>query len=145
MGRHIAELEEDGYTILRDVLPESELEAARKAIQETLAAEESVAKKFGLQTEDLNISFNAQGKHPFFYGFMVRNPEPMETGSASHGGGSFRPRHRDTGSDANRPQRPYPPRRPRPRRLAPIHGLALPGWEALPDGGSGHILYLGLQ
>lgn len=78
VDRHIAEMEEDGYTILRDVLPESELEAARKAIQETLAAEEPVAKKFGLQTEDLSISFNAQGKHPFFYGFMIRNPEPME-------------------------------------------------------------------
>jgi len=78
IDRHAAELEQDGYTILENVMPESEIEAARQAIEETLDAEETIARKYGLQSDDLRILFNAQAKHQHFWGMPLRNPAPAE-------------------------------------------------------------------
>ena len=77
IGRHAAELERDGYTIMESVLPASEIEAARQAIEETLEAEGTIARKYGLQSENLRMAFNAQGKHPHFRGMPLRNPAPV--------------------------------------------------------------------
>ena len=87
--RHVAELEQDGYTIIPDVLSSAELEATREAMEEVLAAEEAVSRKFGLQTEDLKHSFNVQGKHRHFYGFLLRNPAPLEVARAVLGADMF--------------------------------------------------------
>ncbi|WP_089718116.1 hypothetical protein [Candidatus Entotheonella palauensis] len=78
LERHVAEVEQDGYTILEDVLPASEIEATKQAIEETLTAEETIGRKYGLQSENLCMAFNVQGKHPHFYGMPLRNPQPAE-------------------------------------------------------------------
>ena len=38
--RHATELEQDGYTVMHNVMPLSEVEATKQAIEETLDAEE---------------------------------------------------------------------------------------------------------
>ena len=76
--RHTRQLEQEGYTILPEVLSRSEIERTRSAIDETLAAEAEIARRYGLQNENLQMAYNAQGKHPHFYGLLVRNPEPVE-------------------------------------------------------------------
>ena len=75
--RHVAELEQDGYTILQDVMSPTEREATRQAIEDTLDAEETIGRKYGLQNENLRMAFNVQSKHPHFYGTLLRNPEPL--------------------------------------------------------------------
>ena len=75
--RHIAELEEDAYTIVPEVMSPSEIEATKRAIEESMAAEEELGRKLGTQTEDLRVVYEAQGKHPHFYGLVLRNPEPL--------------------------------------------------------------------
>ncbi len=74
--QHAGELERDGYTIIPDVMSASELDATKWAIEETLDAEETIGRKFGLQNDNIRMVFNAQGKHPHFYGMLLRNPEP---------------------------------------------------------------------
>ena len=76
--RHAGELERDGYTIIESVLPSSEIAATRKAIEETLASEETVGRKYGLQSENLRMAFNAQAKHPHFRSMPVRFPAMAE-------------------------------------------------------------------
>ena len=76
--RRATELEQNGYTVIHNVMPPSELEATKQAIEETLDAEEAIGRKYGLQNEHLRHAFNAQGKHPHFYGLPLRNPEPVE-------------------------------------------------------------------
>lgn len=78
IDRHAADLERDGYTILYDVMSPLERDATREVIEETLAAEETISRKYGLQNEDLRMAFNAQAKHPHFYGILLRNPAPIE-------------------------------------------------------------------
>jgi hypothetical protein len=78
IDRHADELERDGYTILENVLPASEIEATKQAIEETLASEETVGSKYGLQSENLRMAFNAQAKHPHFRGMPLRYPAPAE-------------------------------------------------------------------
>ena len=75
---HANELERDGYTIIPDVMSPSELDASKRAIGETLDGEEAIGRRFGLQNDDLRMAFNAQGKHPHFYGMLLRNPQPVE-------------------------------------------------------------------
>ena len=76
--QHAAELERDGYTVMHNVIPPSEVEATKQAIEETLDAEEAIGRKYGLQNENLRHAFNVQGKHPHFYGMPLRNPAPIE-------------------------------------------------------------------
>ena len=78
IDRHVSELDRDGYTILKSVIPPAEIEAARQAIDETLAAEESIGREYGLQSENLRMAFNAQAKHPYFSGLPLRSPAPMQ-------------------------------------------------------------------
>ena len=78
VDRHARELERDGYTLLLEVMSPSEIEATKRAIDETLEAEAAIGKRYGLQNENLRMAFNAQGKHPHFYGMLTRNPGPME-------------------------------------------------------------------
>ncbi len=75
---HVAQLEREGYTIIRDVLPQEEIEKSKGAIDEVLEAEREIATQYGLQSEDLKMCFNAQGKHPYFYGLALRYPEPVQ-------------------------------------------------------------------
>ena len=49
--RHATELEQNGYTLMHNVMPPSELEATKQAIEETLDAEEAIGRKYGLQNE----------------------------------------------------------------------------------------------
>ena len=53
LDRHVAELEKDGYTVVPDVISDSERAAMRQAMHETLAAEKEIARRFRSQTEDL--------------------------------------------------------------------------------------------
>ena len=76
--RHTRQLEQEGYTILPEVLSRAEIERTTSAIDETLAAEAEISRKYGLQNENLQMAYNAQGKHPHFYGLLVRNTEPVE-------------------------------------------------------------------
>ena len=78
IDRHADELERDGYTILENVLPASEIEATKQAIKQTLASEETVGRRYGLQSENLRMAFNAQAKHPHFRGMPLRYPAPAE-------------------------------------------------------------------
>ena len=76
--RHAAEIERDGYTIMERVLPQAEMDATRAAIEETLAAEETIGRKYGLQSANLRMVFNAQAKHRHFHGLPLRYPAPVE-------------------------------------------------------------------
>ena len=76
--RHAAELERDGYTILERVLPQDEIDASVAAIEETLASEETIGRKYGLQSANLRMVFNAQAKHRHFHGLPLRYPAPLE-------------------------------------------------------------------
>ncbi len=78
LDRHVAELEKDGYTVVPDVISDSERAAMRQAMHETLDAEKEIARRFRSQTEDLLHCFNVQSKHPFFYGFPLRSPKPLQ-------------------------------------------------------------------
>jgi hypothetical protein len=75
---HVADLERDGYTIIPDVMSGDEVDATRRAIDETLAGEEEIGSRLGTQSEDLRMVFEAHGKHSHFYGLMLRNPEPLQ-------------------------------------------------------------------
>ena len=48
--RHATELEQDGYTVMRNVIPPSELEATKQAIEETLDAEEAIGRNMACRT-----------------------------------------------------------------------------------------------
>ena len=72
--RHTQQLEREGYTILPEVLSRAEIERTTSAIDETLAAEAEISRKYGLQNENLQMAYNAQGKHPHFYGLLVAQP-----------------------------------------------------------------------
>ena len=76
--KHVSELGKDGYTIVHDVMPPSELDATKRAIEEALAYEEEIGRRVGMQTEDLRTVFEAQGKHPHLYGLVLRNPKPIQ-------------------------------------------------------------------
>ena len=78
VDKHVAQLEKEGYSIIRDVLPPEEIEKTKGAIDEVLETEREIATKYGLQSEDLKMCFNAQGKHPYFYGLALRYPEPVQ-------------------------------------------------------------------
>ena len=78
LDRHVAELETNGYTVVPDVMSDSERGAMRQAMHETLDAEKEIARRFRSQTEDLLHCFNVQSKHPFFYGFPFRSPKPIQ-------------------------------------------------------------------
>ncbi len=78
IDRHTTELKREGYTIIHVVMSSSEIDATKQAIEETLDAEETLGRKYGLQNENLRMSFNVQSKHPHFYGMPLRNPEPVE-------------------------------------------------------------------
>ena len=47
--RHATELEQDGYTVMHNVMSPSEIEVTKQAIEETLDAEEAIGRKYGLQ------------------------------------------------------------------------------------------------
>ena len=87
--RHGKQLEEEGYTILPEVLSRSEIELTKVAIDETLESEADIARRYGLQNENLLMAFNAQGKHPHFYGLLTRNPEPVEVTRTALGDDMF--------------------------------------------------------
>lgn len=74
LEKHTARLEEDGYTIIPDVLPKEEIEASKRAIDEVLGNEAPIARQYGLQNEDLEMAFNAQGKHPHIWAMPLRYP-----------------------------------------------------------------------
>lgn len=76
--QHASELEQEGYTILPSVMSQAEIDATKQAIEETLDAEEKIGRKYGLQSENLRMAFNAQGKRPHFYGMPLRHPAPIE-------------------------------------------------------------------
>ena len=78
IDRHADELERNGYTILKNVLPVSEIQATKLAIKETLSYEETVGRKYGLQSDNLLMAFNAQAKHPHFRSMPLRYPAPAE-------------------------------------------------------------------
>jgi len=78
IDRHATELECDGFTIMDRVLPPAAVDAARIAIEETLAAEEELGRKYGLQSEHLRMAFNAQAKHRHFHGLPIQHPAPVE-------------------------------------------------------------------
>ncbi len=75
---HSRQLLEEGYTILPELLPAEEIARAVEAMDAVYEAEREIAERFGLQTDDLKMCFNAQGKHPYFYGLALRYPEPVE-------------------------------------------------------------------
>ena len=76
--RHAQHLIEEGYAIIPEVLPAEEIAACISAIDEVLAQEREIATKYGLQNENLQMCFNAQGKHAHFYGLALRYPEPFD-------------------------------------------------------------------
>ena len=78
VDQHVAHLEREGYAIIRDVLPPEEIEKTKQAMDDVLEAEREIATKYGLQNENLHMTFNAQGKHPHFFGLALRYPEPVE-------------------------------------------------------------------
>jgi ectoine hydroxylase-related dioxygenase (phytanoyl-CoA dioxygenase family) len=78
IDQHVNELEREGYTIIRDVLPPEEIEKTKQAINLVLDAERETATKYGLQNEDLQMCYNAQGKHPYFYGLALRHQTPVQ-------------------------------------------------------------------
>ena len=77
LDKHVADLERDGYTIIPDVLSPAEIRATRQAMDETLAREEEIGRRLGTQSNNLRMVFEAHGKHPHFYGLVLRNPEPL--------------------------------------------------------------------
>ncbi len=76
--KHATDLEQDGYTIIPAVMSEPDIEETKRAIDETLEAEADIARKYGLQNENLLMCYNVQGKHPLFSGILTRYPEPVE-------------------------------------------------------------------
>ena len=64
---HTVDLQEHGYTIVHDVISSSEIETTKRVIDETLETEQKIANKVGVQTDDLRVAFEVQGKHPHFY------------------------------------------------------------------------------
>jgi len=74
---HVEEIQREGYTIIPDVMSPAEIDATRRAIDETLAFEENLGRKLGTQSNDLRMVFEAHGKHPHFHGLALRNPEPL--------------------------------------------------------------------
>ena len=89
LDEHAARLERDGYTIIPEVMSAAEIEASKRAIDETYAAEAPIARKYGLQNENLLMCFNVQGKHPYFRGMLLHNPEPAEVARRILGEGMF--------------------------------------------------------
>ena len=65
LDRHVAELETDGYTVVPDVISDSERAAMRQAMHETLDAEKEIARRFRSQTEDLLHCFNGSEQASF--------------------------------------------------------------------------------
>ena len=78
LDAHVTRLEQEGYTIIPDVLSEEEIEATRRAIDETLEAEAPIARRYGLQNDDLQMCYNAQGKHQHFWTLPLRYPHVIE-------------------------------------------------------------------
>ena len=78
LDEHVADLERDGYTIIPEVMSTAEIDATRRAIDETLALEEELGRALGTQSDDLRMGFEAHGKHPHFFGLALRCPEPLQ-------------------------------------------------------------------
>ncbi len=74
---HAANLTNDGFTVIPDAIAPPELRGMRRAIDETLAAEEAIGRRLGTQTADLRVVFDAHTKHQFFHGMILRNPLPL--------------------------------------------------------------------
>ncbi len=74
---HAARLTGDGWTVIPNAIGPAELGALRRAIDETLSAEEAIGRRLGTQTDDLRVVFDAHTKHPFFHGLLARNPLPL--------------------------------------------------------------------
>ena len=77
LEQHATNLERDGYTIIPELMSVSEIEEAKRAIDETLDAEAEIARKYGLQNENLLMCFNVQGKHPYFATVLTQHPEVL--------------------------------------------------------------------
>ncbi len=78
IDRHAIELERDGFTIMERVLPPAEIDSARAAMDETLAGEEEIGRRYGLQSANLRMAFNAQAKNRHFHSLPLRYPAPAE-------------------------------------------------------------------
>jgi ectoine hydroxylase-related dioxygenase (phytanoyl-CoA dioxygenase family) len=78
IDRHVRELVDDGFTVVEGAMPPEEVQATRRAMDEVLAKEEPIARRFGIQTDDVRSVFNVHAKHPHFYGLALRNPAPLE-------------------------------------------------------------------
>ena len=74
MQPFVNQLEESGFAIIPDALAAGEVAAARNAVEEILAREESVARGTGTQTENLRNAHVIVGKHPHFYEFFLNPP-----------------------------------------------------------------------
>ena len=78
IDRYVEQLVEEGYAIIPAILPAAEIERTKEAIDTVLESEREIASRYGLQNENLQMCFNAQGKHPHFYGLALRYAEPVQ-------------------------------------------------------------------
>ncbi len=74
MEPHLQQLQDDGFTVLPDVLTADQVAATRQAVQELLDAEEAVARRTGTQTDNLRNAHAIVGKHPHFHEFFLCPP-----------------------------------------------------------------------
>ena len=109
------------------------------AIDETLAAEETIGRKYGLQSANLRMVFNAQAKHRHFHGLPLRYPAPVEVARAGAGRRHVCPRRHHPGAHADRGERPPPLRRQPARRLERLHRQTVHRRPALRHGHPGGL------
>ena len=74
MNPHVDKLERDGYTVIPEALSAEEVETTKRAVQELLDDEESIARVTGTQTDNLRNAHAIVGKHPHFYEFFLNPP-----------------------------------------------------------------------
>ena len=75
--QHVAEIEQDGYTVILDALSPEEVRVTRQAVQDLLVAEEAIARRTGTQSDNLLTAHTIVGKHPVFHEFFL-NPSAMQ-------------------------------------------------------------------
>ena len=78
IDEHARQLTEEGYTILTGVVPDAELERTVEVMDAVYEREREIAERFGLQTDDLKMCYNVQGKHPYFFSLALRFPDPIQ-------------------------------------------------------------------
>ena len=88
LDARLAELSEQGYTVVPGALSAAEVAATRRAARELLDAEQEVARTTGTQTDNLRNCHAIVGKHPHFYEFYL-NPRVMRIVRAVLGEGAL--------------------------------------------------------